>query len=230
MTQSQAWWNEFDRSKKLSSRSSSYTGFKGDEWSTGTERCYHKHPALPIGDTGLVVFGGSCAHPQVADADIYIGFDGCMVFTKRQFPWHAGHEILYRVTDMSVPKEVTEYRRLVEWTAEQLHGGQKVHCGCVGGHGRTGMFLAALLKHMTGDEDAIATVRKLYCSKAVETGDQVKWLGEFFGIKPVAAIKAWSSSGMTSSGGGTYKSAKGSRRGSRSISPIRDSNNIYGNW
>ena len=55
---------------------------------------------------------------------------------------------------------------------------------CVGGHGRTGTALAALMivHHKMSAEDAIKTVRKLHCEEAIESKEQVRWLCELAGL------------------------------------------------
>ena len=151
-------------------------------------RCYETHPPLVIPGTDLVIHGGSCSSPVVSDADIYIGFDHSMKPGKLH-PWKGQHNVFFPITDMSVPNSAEAFRDLVHWTAGELKAGKKVHCGCIGGHGRTGMFLAALVKEMSGEEDAISYVRKNYCPKAVETGAQVEWLNKHFGIKRISATK-----------------------------------------
>lgn len=145
-------------------------------------KCYESHPPLKIGD--YLIYGGSCSTPVEKDADIYIGFDYSMRFTPASYPWNGGtQEVLFRIHDMQAPDDPKEFRKLVEWTAEQLKAGKKIHAGCIGGHGRTGTFLAALVKHMTGNKDAIKYVRDNYCHKAVETETQIGFLEEEWGIK-----------------------------------------------
>jgi hypothetical protein len=192
MAKDEAWWADYNAKLAKASKG----GTKQLEWGLGTGggsyvSCYDSHKPLKIGDTGLVVHGGSCSHPTVKDADVYIGFDGGMRMTAQHYPWTPGHEILYRITDMAAPLEITQFRKLVEWTAEQLKGGSKVHCGCIGGHGRTGTFLAALVTHMTGITDSIAYVRENYCKKAVETHEQITYLGKHFGVTSVKGTKEY---------------------------------------
>lgn len=154
---------------------------------TAYPRCYESHPPLEVGD--YQIFGGSCIAPAVEDADVYIGFDNGMTYTQRAFPWVEGVEFLYHIQDMGVPQNVQTFKKLVEWVAVQLTANKKVHVGCIGGHGRTGMFLAALVKHVTGREDAIRYVRENYCKKAVESHAQVQFLQQHFGILPVEPTK-----------------------------------------
>jgi hypothetical protein len=163
-------------------------------------RCYTGHPALPIPGTGLVVWGGSCLDPVVTDAEIYIGFDSGMKLTERQLPWTPGHEVRYLIQDQGIPNNPSNFMKLIEWTAARLEAGSKVHAGCVGGHGRTGLFFAALVKVMAGEPDAIAYVRQHYCRKAVESQRQVDFLVATFGI--TAAEPRHSAAGFTGSNGG----------------------------
>ena len=233
MKNDEAFWHGFEN-KMIGGSGSSGTSRQAspklyDFSKTSGKNCYDTHPPLAIGDTGLVVYGGSCSHPVVKDADVYIGFDWSMTFTDRHYPWTPGHEILYKISDMRAPEEAKHFTKLVSWTAEQLHAGGKVHCGCIGGHGRTGLFLSALVKHMTGIEDAIGYVRKGYCSKAVESSEQIAFLGKHFGILPAKETKphvgafsgnavAWSSH--------KPKGSKASR--TDTAMPIADGNNIWG--
>ena len=151
--------------------------------------CHESHPALVIPGTTLKIYGGSCLHPAVADADVYIGFDASMKQTPRSWPWKEGEEFLFEIRDMDAPSNAQEFVKLVNWTAKQLQGGKKVHCGCIGGHGRTGTFLSALVCTMAGEKDAISYVREHYCDKAVESQTQVKFLADVFGILPAQGSK-----------------------------------------
>ena len=170
-------------------------------------RCYSKHPALLLPNTGLVIHGGSCLDPMVTDADVYIGFDGGMKLTERQLPWTPGHEVRYLIQDQGIPNNPGNFKKLIEWTIARLEAGSKVHAGCVGGHGRTGMFFAALVKEMTGEADAIAHVRAHYCTKAVESQKQVDFLVETFGITPAEPRH----SAVSLAGGGGYGGGRTSR-------------------
>lgn len=145
------------------------------------KRCYETHPPLPIGN-GLVVYGGSCAHPIVTSADVYVGLDMTMRKTSMRFPWEDGDEILFPIPDMRVPSDPAQFKKLLEWLAVQLAAKRKVHVGCIGGHGRTGLVLSALVNVITGEKDAISYVRESYCKKAVESVEQIDFLEKHFGI------------------------------------------------
>ena len=183
-------------------------------------RCYESHPPLKLPGTDLVIYGGSCSLPVITDADIYIGFDASMKFTERQWPWNKGQEILFRITDMAAPDNPNEFKKLVEWTRGQLEAGAKIHCGCIGGHGRTGTFLAALVSTF-GEKDAIKYVRENYCQKAVESTVQVAFLNKHFGIISSEGSKAYST--IKSAKAGLLPPAK-----TRVFEPMKSSSNIWG--
>lgn len=152
------------------------------------KKCYEDHPKILMG--GGAFIGGSCSHPVVENADVYIGFDHGMM-PRKFLPWDEKQpvQIFYPITDMSVPQNAETFKKLVQWTVEQLAAGKTVHAGCIGGHGRTGMFLAAVYRVVKDDVDAIEKVRNLYCKKAVESDAQVRFLNEHFGITKVQGYK-----------------------------------------
>jgi hypothetical protein len=185
---------------------------KGSTASKGvTARCYTSHPALVLpGPEKWQIWGGSCIAPAVKDADVYIGFDQGMTFSARAWPWKKGHEFLFAIRDMQAPDDEAEFRKLVGWVIRQLQEGKKIHVGCIGGHGRTGTFLAALVATL-GEADAITYVREHYCKKAVEASAQVAFLTQHFGVTPAEATKAYSFS--TSTNGKAKDTAKDKAKG-----------------
>ncbi len=87
------------------------------------------------------------------------------------------------------PSDLNQFKSLITWLHGMLLDKKKVHIGCVGGHGRTGTVLAALVRVMIEENDAIGYVRHHYCQKAVESEAQVSFLVRHFGILPAAATK-----------------------------------------
>lgn len=156
---------------------------------TTYKRCYHTHPALPLKD-GLVIYGGSCSDPAVKDADIYVGFDYSMPAHTMAFPWNPGVWFNFPITDMKAPSNPEEFSKFIDWLIVQLSANKKVHIGCIGGHGRTGTVLAALVARFLGVADAITYVRDNYCQKAVESQVQIDFLAKHFGVTPAAPSKA----------------------------------------
>lgn len=167
-------------------------GIKYDPKNTGrlkfSKRCWQSHTpyVLTCEDGEYTIVGGSCTHAYPENVDVFIGFDSSMVQGNRSYPWIDGCDVYFPIQDRGVPDNVNDFKKLIDWTAEQLRNKKRVFCGCIGGHGRTGLFLAALTKVMTGEKDAITVTRKNYCKKAVESSIQVAWLVKHFGIKKAA--------------------------------------------
>lgn len=155
------------------------------------KKCCHSHPVLKLGHGEIV--GAACGSPRPG-YDIYIGFDYGMKFEHQKYPWNEiGDpviEIQFRITDGCAPKDKKEFKKMVHWVADQLDEGKKIHVGCIGGHGRTGLFLAALVSlYEDLTDDPIAWVRKNHCKKAVESESQVKFLVKHFKCKTAEPSK-----------------------------------------
>ena len=193
---------------------------KGSKGSTFVApRCYTTHPALKVGE--FLIYGGSCSAPVVHDADVYIGFDHSMSFkASPKWPWQKaekfdGVEFLFPITDMCAPRNAQDFKDLIDWTCNQLHDGKKIHAGCIGGHGRTGLFLSAVVAQMTGEKDAVTYVRTNYCDRAVESREQMEFLHKHYGVKAIKGAKehyqdsGFGTSGKWSSGLGSSGSLKG---------------------
>lgn len=148
------------------------------------ESCYKSHKPLHLSAGTLT--GGSCSNP-VEGADIYVNLDRGAPLRRRKLPWTAGTEFDYPIADRHAPEDPALFKELIEWLAERLAEGKHVHLGCIGGHGRTGTVIAALVKTINGTKDAITWVRENYCKKAVETKEQIDFLVKTFGIKAVEA-------------------------------------------
>lgn len=157
------------------------------------KRCYHDHPALSIvvpedsqtyypGE--YLIYGGNAAQPIHHDCDIYIGLDGSTSGYGKK-PWVGDSTVIdttFYVTDMQAPTDGPQYVQMIKWVCIQLQAGKKIHFGCIGGHGRTGTALAAVVAEMNGRKDAIDYVRKNYCQKAVESTTQVNFLKKFWKV------------------------------------------------
>lgn len=155
---------------------------------TSFKSCYEGHKPLSLGK-GRLIYGGSCINPVVTDADVYVGLDRGMKQTFRGYPWEAGEEIRFIIEDCSIPSNPTQFTKLIDHLALRIDEGKKVHVGCIGGHGRTGMVLAALAKILLSEADAVNYVRQNYCKKAVETASQINFLHTLFGITKAEGSK-----------------------------------------
>lgn len=96
------------------------------------------------------------------------------------------HDVLLKIEDYSVPRD----KRLVALALKDaLYAalqGKDVYVGCMGGWGRTGLFLALIAK-AAGEADPVAFVRKNYTSHAVETPEQKAYVAGF----DVSDLQKW---------------------------------------
>lgn len=146
-------------------------------------KCAHHHPSLVIEGVGAIQ-GGSCYTPQ-GEYDVEILLCSGAKLPTTMLPWDKTQFVRLSITDRHAPSNFEQFDKLIDWTIDQMKEGRKVHVGCIGGHGRTGTFLAALVYKATGEEDAITWVRQHYCKKAVESLAQVNFLNKHYGIKKV---------------------------------------------
>jgi hypothetical protein len=86
--------------------------------------------------------------------------------------------------------EVDALRDLVDAIRRQLDAGP-AEIGCLGGHGRTGTLLAAIIAAVEGHDAgaAIRAVRERYCARAIETPAQERLLHEFTRALPPDALQ-----------------------------------------
>ena len=90
---------------------------------------------------------------------------------------HAG--VTLPIHDFSVPKMPKgQVDCVIQRALQEALDGKEVYVGCMGGWGRTGLFLALLAK-ACGKEDPVGYVRKHYTPHAVETYDQVRYVAAF---------------------------------------------------
>jgi hypothetical protein len=79
--------------------------------------------------------------------------------------------------DFGIPFDDTIALDQILVAVERVQNGDDVEIGCIGGHGRTGTIIAAMRVILGEDADtAIKTVRKEYCSHAIETSEQEWWV------------------------------------------------------
>lgn len=130
------------------------------------ERLLHRRP-IPMGN-GKHIFGGSFfdAPPP--------GQNGLMtinLMAEANLPCDAR----FPIKDYSVPSNQEQLAKLFE---QMLESGKDVYVGCHGGIGRTGLFMASLLRYL-GHEDPIGEVRRLHHPHAVETQEQADFVLNF---------------------------------------------------
>jgi len=148
----------------------------------------HKPLVIKMGGKEYQIHGGSCLKP-VVKTDVIVGLDSGFSPAERAYPWYDTVAFKFPITDMSVPSNVSEFKKLLQFLKDSLVGGKSVFVGCIGGHGRTGLVFSALVTYMTGEKDSITYTRDNYCEKAVESSKQVSWLTKHFGVVKVAGYK-----------------------------------------
>lgn len=137
--------------------------------------CRHKGREL-LFPNGKKIYGSSC-HAKAPDdyvPDFGFYLDSCWFGEAKQLgimvPWQ----------DMGLPKIEREHvDAAVTLACTMIDRGDTIEVGCIGGHGRTGTFLAiiALRNGVEKPVDAIEYVRKNYCQKAIESATQ-EWYVE----------------------------------------------------
>ena len=162
--------------------------------------CWESHPPVEFEYFGTKyrLHGGNCQHDPGAKFDTFIGFDHG--FNPKLESWDVPgrQNVLFKITDFSVPKDVERFRKFLSWLHERVIGGHSIYMGCIGGHGRTGMVLCAYLCRYTDMKDPLKFLRKNYCTKAVETDEQIDWLSKHFGLKTSEpAVKSWGALGFS---------------------------------
>ncbi len=164
--------------KPINLKDAVLTGFSSKQ--STFERCHATHPMLTLG-TGQF-YGGACLHPPLG-MDVYVGLNFDMQGVRSGWIDPPPLRLHFPISDHGVPKEVTAFKAMVSYLCNRLREGAKVHAGCIGGHGRTGLLVAAIVAELGVSKDPIAWVRQHYCSKAVESASQVGFLVKHYKAK-----------------------------------------------
>ena len=134
----------------------------------------HRTPVLlPDGSRIVAVsFDSSDPYRREARPDFGLYLD-----PRWSAPWPHDH---VEWPDFGVPASSDDLRTKLVQLLERSQTGELVELGCLGAHGRTGTALACLAV-LAGvpASDAVAWVRSSYCDKAVETPEQMSFIGGF---------------------------------------------------
>ena len=90
------------------------------------------------------------------------------------------------IEDFKVPEDPAALTKALQATLRRIIAGETVYVGCMGGWGRTGLFLALLAK-VSGIPDPVGYVRKHYTPRAVETSQQRQFVDTF----ETAGLRRW---------------------------------------
>lgn len=100
-------------------------------------------------------------------------------------------DISIPIVDYGVPESADVVRTALQRAVAALVKEEPLYVGCMGGFGRTGTFLALLVKAL-GVREPIPYVREFYDHRAVERDSQVEYIAEF-DVRPLFWGVAWSS-------------------------------------
>lgn len=130
------------------------------------------------------------------------------------FPWTDGQAV-----------DLLKLDALMEWINPLITAGKKIEIACIGGHGRTGTLVAAIILYRNPEftpKAVITAVRNLYCNHAVETYAQIKCLYEFVNLQPPPqATKVWTPSNKATGGSSTNSSSGAATLSSKELGDIR---------
>lgn len=129
----------------------------------------------PMGWRGRVIYGGPY-HEYPGN-----GVIGIKMAKEINAPCH----ISIPTVDFGVPK-VQDMQEGIKQALEVMAQGKPIYVGCMGGIGRTGLFMACLAK-VLGIDQPVAWVRKNYMKHAVETTKQGQYVKDF-DIVPLQSI------------------------------------------
>ncbi|MGI4991056.1 protein-tyrosine phosphatase family protein (plasmid) [Halobacteriovorax sp. GFR7] len=156
---------------------------------TSKIKCYHTHPKVPL-DAAVKgeLYGGNGFAP-CHKADLYVDLNPRQgIQAHRTYDTKDGGKYInFPIPNMGVPN-LKKLHKLVDTLVTALEAGEVVHVGCIGGHGRTGLVLAVLVKKLTGNVNAVHWLRDNYCNRAVESAQQIDYLYDHFGISKVNPV------------------------------------------
>lgn len=148
------------------------------------EACHTSHPDLMLG--GGTLIGGNCRdHERHEGVNLYIALDYSMSHPQYRIGAEPAACVYYPIENMKTPNRPDNFIALIEFIVKELGKGSRVHVGCIGGHGRTGLVIGAVVARLgvDPDGDAIGWVRSNYCKRAIETKEQENFLVVHFGAK-----------------------------------------------
>lgn len=121
---------------------------------------------LPFGGGLARVYGGPYYHRPLS-------MTGVKLAQEINLPC----DINLPIADYSIPRE-DQARRALLASISAMERGESLYVGCMGGKGRTGLFMALLAK-AAGEAHPIEHVRSTYFEHAVETREQERFVHAF---------------------------------------------------
>lgn len=142
-----------------------------------------KHKQMVLGAGMPVKFGSVHATVFGGPFKEYIPKQRRLIGVKMAAEIDHPHEVSIPTHDFSIPREADMLAGLT-WAVEAIFDGNDIYAGCMGGVGRTGLFMGCMAKLMidTGDlleSDPVMYVRKHYKAHAIETEEQKEFVRNF---------------------------------------------------
>lgn len=88
------------------------------------------------------------------------------------------HHMMVPARDFGLPDKAAMKKAIRAAIHESIRG-KTVAVGCMGGIGRTGVFLGCLHRTLNPFADSVAAIRKLYLSHAIETKNQERFVNSY---------------------------------------------------
>jgi hypothetical protein len=158
------------------------------------------NPAKLPGSKGFLAFSlgwrGAWA-PMVMHGGPYNNFERTStrdfgVCVRRESLRGLDYDVHLPIDDFSVPKNPADLDEALIETIDAILHGKQVWIGCMGGMGRTGLFMALVCK-AAGVPNPVEFVRENYFSHAVETAEQYSFV-EAYDVSNITKAmykKAW---------------------------------------
>lgn len=108
------------------------------------------------------------------------------VCLREQVPTTKAADVHLPIDDFSVPKDPDKVVRALKEVIIAAMLGEVIYVGCMGGFGRTGLFIALVAKAV-GIENPVRYTREHYFPSAVETPEQARYVENF----DVSWFKPW---------------------------------------
>jgi len=141
----------------------------------GLKVCRHRGDKVKVGDYEIYAGAGRDLMPDdMKNFDVIIPLAGASSWI-----WDGGFSGLVLAYPMEDGGGIKgPWKKFLNIVIGLLDEGKRVLVYCLGGHGRTGTFLASLIALLEQPEDPIDEIRKRYCKEAVETEEQAKAIFE----------------------------------------------------
>lgn len=175
------WWDSGGKTDEKKDDKKPVTQFAG--YGTTYQKCRHYGHELVLPD-GTKIQVSSQFTRKTAEELKTAPDMGCAFYLASS--WQPG-DIQYSINwpDMNIPAVPMEQ---IKWAANEMlrlaREGKRVETGCVGGHGRTGTFLAIILLQITDftAEQAIDWVHEKYCTEAIESEVQEWYIAAHYAV------------------------------------------------